>query len=88
MDVLDLAWSPDDAFLASCSFDNSVLIWGMRDLGAVTVPQRKLTGHTTWVKGLAWDPIGHYLASVAEDKRVIIWRAFDNWAIEAEVTVP
>jgi protein HIRA/HIR1 len=26
-DVLDLAWSPHDAWLATCSVDNTVIIW-------------------------------------------------------------
>lgn len=26
-DVLDLAWSPDDRWLASCSIDNSIIVW-------------------------------------------------------------
>lgn len=27
VDVLDLAWSPDDSFLASGSVDNTITIW-------------------------------------------------------------
>ena len=27
MDVLDVAWAPDDSLLASCSVDNAVLVW-------------------------------------------------------------
>lgn len=26
-DVMDVAWSPHDAWLASCSVDNTVVIW-------------------------------------------------------------
>jgi WD40 repeat protein len=26
-DVLDLAWSPKDQYLASCSIDNTIIIW-------------------------------------------------------------
>ena len=26
-DVLDVAWSPHDAWLASCSIDNTIIIW-------------------------------------------------------------
>lgn len=33
-------------------------------------PERRLSGHASWVKGLAWDPMGTYLASAAEDKTV------------------
>ena len=27
-DVLDLAWSPSDRYLATCSVDNSIIVWG------------------------------------------------------------
>lgn len=26
-DVLDMAWSPHDAWLATCSVDNTVIVW-------------------------------------------------------------
>lgn len=26
-DVLDLSWSPQDKYLATCSVDNTILIW-------------------------------------------------------------
>lgn len=60
-DVADVAWSPDDRMLATCSIDNTILIW---DVGAgglsevMTQPLQTLTGHNGWVKGVAWDPVG------------------------------
>lgn len=51
MDVLDLAWRRGDAFLASCSVDNSILVWNTAQ-HSVTVlsPFRILRGHLNWVK--------------------------------------
>ncbi|RHY11857.1 hypothetical protein DYB25_008321 [Aphanomyces astaci] len=58
-DVQDLAWSPDDRMLATCSIDNSILIWSMDHLSSVmTHPIQHLSGHQGWVKGVAWDPVG------------------------------
>ena len=57
--VVDLAWSPDDARLASASIDNGVCIWD----AASGQLQRRLDYHTSFVKGLAWDPVGTYLAT-------------------------
>jgi protein HIRA/HIR1 len=31
-DVLDLAWAPHDAWLASCSVDNTVIVWNALNL--------------------------------------------------------
>ncbi|DBA04179.1 TPA: hypothetical protein N0F65_004287 [Lagenidium giganteum] len=86
MDVQDVAWSPDDRMLATCSIDNTILVWNV-DISAISPvmsqPLRTLSGHNGWVKGVAWDPVGKYLSSAGEDKTVRLWRV-DTWQ-EAEV---
>lgn len=54
-DVLDLAWSVQDRYLASSSVDNSVIVWCMNSFQSVTT----LKGHSGLVKGVAWDPVSH-----------------------------
>lgn len=58
-DILSVAWSPDDAYLASGGVDTMILIWD----GDTFAPVRKLIFHTGFVKGLVFDPAGQYLAS-------------------------
>ncbi|KAM7452000.1 hypothetical protein ABFA07_000600 [Porites harrisoni] len=83
-DVLDLAWSPDDSFLASGSVDNTITIWnGQRFPDVVTV----LKNHCGMVKGIMWDPVGKYLASQSDDKSLRVWRTSD-WQQETVVTEP
>lgn len=53
-DILDLAWSPQDRWLASCSVDNNIIIWDVLNLPAMTAI---LKGHTGLVKGVTWDPV-------------------------------
>ncbi|KAF4148175.1 WD domain G-beta repeat domain-containing protein, partial [Phytophthora infestans] len=90
MDVADVAWSPDDRMLATCSIDNTILIWDV-GVGAVsevmTQPLQTLTGHNGWVKGVAWDPVGKYLSSAGEDKTVRMWKVAD-WQQSDVVTAP
>ena len=83
-DVLDLSWSPDQKYLASCSVDNTILIWNARQL-----PQKlsTVTGHKGLVKGITWDPVGKYLASQSDDRSVRIWRTGD-WTEEKVITEP
>jgi protein HIRA/HIR1 len=64
-DILDLAWSPNDMMLASCSIDNSVMIWNGQKFSEVLAI---LKGHTSLVKGVCWDPVGKYVASQSDDK--------------------
>ncbi|KAG7398243.1 hypothetical protein PHYBOEH_011416 [Phytophthora boehmeriae] len=90
MDVEDLAWSPDDRMLATCSIDNTILIWGVGIGGlseVMTQPLQTLTGHSGWVKGVAWDPVGKYLSSAGEDKTVRMWKVAD-WQESDAVSEP
>ncbi|KAJ3385328.1 hypothetical protein HDU92_003115 [Lobulomyces angularis] len=80
-DVSDLAWSPDNDFLASAGFDSFVFIWSTKTFS------KKLEFHSGFVKGLAWDPIGQYLASQSDDKTVKIVRVSD-WKLESEISSP
>ncbi|KAG1672669.1 Protein HIRA [Nymphon striatum] len=83
-DVLDIAWSPHDAWLASCSVDNTIVIWNaLKFPEMITV----LHGHTGLVKGVTWDPVGKYIASQSDDKTLRIWRTLD-WKQESIVTKP
>ncbi|XP_054144947.1 protein HIRA isoform X2 [Melozone crissalis] len=83
-DVMDVAWSPHDAWLASCSVDNTVVIWN-----AVKFPEilATLKGHSGLVKGLTWDPVGKYIASQADDRSLKVWRTLD-WQLETSITKP
>ncbi|XP_054154895.1 protein HIRA-like [Oppia nitens] len=83
-DILDLSWSPADNWLASCSVDNSVIVWNANKWSEVAVVLR---GHTGLVKGITWDPIGKYLASQSDDKTLRIWRISD-WTEEAVIEEP
>ena len=83
-DILDVAWSHDQHYLASCSVDNSIIIWN-----ALKFPQKVtvISEHSGLVKGLAWDPVGKYLSSQSDDKTLRVWRT-DDWKQECQVTRP
>lgn len=83
-DILDVAWSPHSTWLASCSVDNTIIVWN-----AMKFPEQLavLRGHTGLVKGLAWDPVGKYLASQSDDRSVRVWRTCD-WQQDTCITQP
>ncbi|KAH7958413.1 hypothetical protein HPB49_001382 [Dermacentor silvarum] len=83
-DVLDLAWSPFDSWLASCSVDNTVVIWNAKRWQEILAV---LKGHTGLVKGVSWDPVGKYIASQSDDKSLRVWRTHD-WQQECVITEP
>ncbi|ESO91621.1 hypothetical protein LOTGIDRAFT_206663 [Lottia gigantea] len=83
-DVLDLSWSPHDAWLASCSVDNTVVIWNTNKFPEQVAV---LKGHSGLVKGVTWDPVGKYLASQSDDKTLRVWRTRD-WQTESIIREP
>ncbi|XP_012671317.1 protein HIRA [Clupea harengus] len=83
-DVMDVAWSPHDVMLASCSVDNTIVIWNARKFPEIITA---LKGHTGLVKGLTWDPVGKYIASQADDRSLKVWRTMD-WQLETNITKP
>ncbi|CAH2232982.1 jg8298 [Pararge aegeria aegeria] len=83
-DVLDLAWSPLDKWLASCSVDNTIIIWNAEKFPEMVCV---LNGHTGLVKGVAWDPVGKFLASQSDDKSLRVWKTAD-WSQETIITEP
>ncbi|KIJ51707.1 hypothetical protein M422DRAFT_203025 [Sphaerobolus stellatus SS14] len=82
-DVTDLAWAPNDRFLASVGLDSMVIIW----CGSTLQQLIRLEGHQGFVKGVCWDPVGQYLATQSDDKTVKIWRTTD-WGLEASIDKP
>ncbi|KAF9260575.1 WD40 repeat-like protein [Marasmius fiardii PR-910] len=82
-DVTDVAWAPEDRYLASVGLDSKVFIW----CGFTLERLRKLDEHQGFVKGVCWDPVGEFLATQSDDRTVKIWRTGD-WSLEAEVTKP
>lgn len=84
-DILDLNWSHDQHYLASCSVDNTIIIWN-----ALKFPERLsiIREHSGLVKGVVWDPVGKYLASQSDDKTLRVWRVDNDWKEEVKITSP
>ncbi|EST09269.1 TUP1-like enhancer of split [Kalmanozyma brasiliensis GHG001] len=82
-DVVDLAWSGDDEFIASVGLDSKVIIWSGTNFERL----RTISGHQGFVKGVVFDPLGQYLATASDDKSVKVWRTSD-WSLERSVTEP
>jgi protein HIRA/HIR1 len=81
-DVTDIAWSPDETQVASCSLDNFVIVWTVDTLQAIARLK-----HDGMVKGVSWDPMGKFVSSASDDQSVKVWRCSD-WGQEATVVEP
>lgn len=81
---MDLCWSPTQPQLATCSVDNTIIVW---NTGRWNEQLQLIKGHTGLVKGVAFDPIGKYLSSQSDDKSLKVWRTSD-WKLETSITDP
>jgi WD40 repeat protein len=72
--IKDLAFSPDGARLASCSFDKTARIWDL----SVNRCEQVLSGHEAGVMSVAFSADGRRLATASFDKICRIWSVGDG----------
>ena len=82
-DVVDLAWSPADMYLATVSPDSMVIVYSGRTFERL----RRIEGHAGFIKGVCFDPVGQFMATASDDKTMKIWRTAD-WKCETSITKP
>jgi WD40 repeat protein len=70
--IHDIAWSPDNRYIASAGSNKAVSIWDARTGDSVFIYQ----GHTKEVRAIAWSPDGSRIASAGNDHTVRLWEAF------------
>jgi len=70
--VRSIAFSPDNKFIASSSFDSTTAIWMKNEENAYEYIA-SLEGHENEVKSVAWSASGSLVATCSRDKSVWIW---------------
>lgn len=70
--VSSVAFSPENKFLASGSWDNTIILWDVSDFNK-PVKLVVLEGHSDQVTSLQFSPDGQQLVSGSEDSTLILW---------------
>ena len=71
--IFAIAWSPNNAYLASAAADGNVIVWDVKiDSPTYGQPVHKLHGHNGVVLSVDWSQDGE-LASGGSDHTVIVW---------------
>jgi WD40 repeat protein/tRNA A-37 threonylcarbamoyl transferase component Bud32 len=69
MPVACLAFSPDNRYIVSSSWDKQIKVWDVT-IGAEVI---SLRGHKDIVRSVVFTPDGRHIASAGADKTIIIW---------------
>jgi len=72
--VKTVAFSPDGNWLASGSYDTTIIMWDIRDLSKPSFSAR-LKRHFSFVNDLAFSPDGKTLVSASDDQHIWLWNA-------------
>jgi len=67
--VTGIAFSPDEKYLVTCSFDGSVRLWEV----ATGKEVRRFAGHTVAAFGAAFSPDGKYILTSGRDGTARLW---------------
>jgi WD40 repeat protein len=79
--VFGLSFNEDDSFLASGSWDKTIVLWNVESRQQVGNPLR---GHTDHVYSLAFSPDGKTLASGSWDNTILLWNMdMQSWIEKA-----
>jgi len=75
--VASVAFSPDGIWLASDSWDGTIILWD------VTTGQARfhLLGHTSLVYSVTFSPDGQFLASAGQDQTIRLWEVSSGMCI-------
>jgi WD40 repeat protein len=71
--VTTVAWSPNGAYIASGSLDQTVQVWATN--ASAHFQPSIYRGHTAAVQAVAWSPDSKRIASGSSDKTVQVWDA-------------
>lgn len=67
--VLDVAFAPNNIYLASVSGDKTLRLWDV----TTETPYVKLEGHADWVLSLAWSPDCSFIATGDNSGMAVVW---------------
>jgi WD40 repeat protein len=68
--IQDIAFSPDNTQLATCSYDGTIRIWNAYKLSESSVV---ITEHESWALAIAFSPDGRWLLSAHDNGDIFYW---------------